>query len=588
MTEAVADNLGNPKKAVELILERTKSKFIRRADDTGFGNDSKSTILDFAGNPIEQLPVYYTSPLENPEMLSTDFTASIMAYAGMAVNYGEMNKVIDVLELTRDLIKDREVQQVSGGSVLTETYKVLHKKFSRAYTKPGSNSNIGARIDDYYQAVLYDKQKKDEGTIAGTKLDTAKSLDSVKSYTGVVGLGLNLFSAIANVTVGKLQILIDAIGGEYFGIKNSIVGKKNYYKDLPAYLGELNSTQKTSKMGLLIDKFDALEEFYNGLQHDGFYKGPVSRIIGKTNLFILNNLGEHYLHTRTMLAILDACKVMDNGTEKSLYDVMEVVNKDGEYSIEIKDGVTKPDGTSITEDDLMELKMRIGKVNQSLNGAFNEDDKGAIHRHALGRLAMQFRQWMPAHYYRRFARPYYDAALDQYREGFYLTFGRFALDTIKDLSRAKFQLATNWKSLSNHEKANMRRALAEIGIFAMLSGIIALMGPEKDKKGVWYDRMILYQLKRMKLETGASAPITPDFLKNINTLLQSPAASIKSFNNIAGLFEFWNIFNEIESGRYKGWSEYERNLSQLAPVYGQIRKAVDISNEDYMFTVLNN
>lgn len=602
MTEAVADNMGNPKKAIQLMLERTKSKFLRRADDTGFGEDtldediegnSESILLNFAGNPVEKLPIYYTSKLEDPEMLSTDFTASIMAYAGMAINYGEMNKVIDVLELTRDLIKDREVQQTSGDSRLTEAYKVLHKKFSKAYTKPGSNTNIGSRIDDYYASVIYDKQKKDEGTInvLGKKVDTAKTLDSIKSYTGAVGLGLNLFSAISNVTVGKMQILIEAIGGEYFGIKNSVVGKKNYYKDLPAYLAELNSTQKTSKMGLLIDKFDALEEFYNGLQHDGYYKGAISRIIGRRNLFFLNNMGEHYLHTRTMLAMLDAFKVKENGVTKSLYDVMDVVNKDGEYSIEIRDGVTKinEDGTEseITEDDLTRLKMRIGKVNQSLNGAFNEDDKGAIHRYALGRMAMQFRQWMPAHYFRRFAKPYYDAALDQYREGFYRTLGRFSWETLKDLRRAKFQLATNWKNLSNHEKANIRRALAEIGMFATLAALIALMGPEKDKKGVWYDRMIAYQLKRMYLETGASVPFPPTILENTWSILQSPAASIKTFNNIGGLIEFWNMFNEIESGRYKGWSEYERNLSQMLPIYGQVRKAIDISNEDYMFTIFN-
>lgn len=591
MTEAVTENLGNPKKAVQLILERAKSKFVRRADDTGFGEDvadkNKNILLNFAGNPIEKLPVYYTSPLNDTENLSTDFTASILAYAGMAVNYGEMSKVIDVLELTRDLIKDREVQQTSGGSKLVESYKVLHKKFNNAYTQPGNKTNIGARIDDYYASVIYDKQKKDEGTLGKTNLDQAKTLDSIKSYTGAVGLGLNLFSAISNITVGKLQILIESIGGEYFGIKNSINGKKNYYKDLPAYLAEINSTQKTSKMGLLIDKFDALEEFYNGLQYNGYYKGALSRIIGRGNLFILNNMGEHYLHTRTMLAMLDAYRVKEGGVEKSLYDVMDVVNKDGEYSIEIRDGVTDINGNPITEDKLLELKMRIGKVNQSLNGAFNEDDKGAIHKYALGRMAMQFRQWMPAHYNRRFAGTYYDAALDQYREGFYTTLGKFTWETLKDIRRAKFEVATRWNSLNNHEKANMRRAAAEIAIFCMLTGLIALMGPEKDRKGMWYDRMITYQLKRMKLETGASAPITPDFLKNINTLLQSPAASIKSFNNIAGLLEFWNIFNEIESGRYKGWSEYERNVSQLLPIYGQIKRTLDLSTEDYMFTVLN-
>ena len=89
-----------------------------------------------------------------------------------------------------------------------------------------------------------------------------------------------------------------------------------------------------------------------------------------------------------------------------------------------------------TDDYTNALKLRINKISQSLNGAFSDIDKGAIHRGALGRLAMQFKQWMPAHYYRRFARPYYDAQLDQYREGYYQTMLKFSWNLIKDIKRA--------------------------------------------------------------------------------------------------------------------------------------------------------
>lgn len=61
-------------------------------------------------------------------------------------------------------------------------------------------------------------------------------------------------------------MFIEAIGGEYFNYKNLAVGKKNYYALLSKYLGEINSTKKTNKLALLIDKFDALESFYNNLR----------------------------------------------------------------------------------------------------------------------------------------------------------------------------------------------------------------------------------------------------------------------------------------------------------------------------------
>lgn len=594
MAEVMFNNITDPKKATKLAIANLKDKFLRRSDDTEFGGDEISNLFTtFSGKPIDRLPIYYTTELEDMSRLSTDFTSSMLAYAGMAINYSEMNKIIDALELTKDLVMDREVQQYSGDKKLVESFKVLHKKFSKSYSVSGSQSNIGDKLEDYFQSVIYGRSKQDQGTIIGN-VDTAKTLDTLKSYTGAVGLGLNLFSAIGNITAGKMQMFIDSISGEYYNYKNMAVGKKNYYAMLPQYMAELNSIKKSSKMALLIDKFDALEEFYSNLKKTDYYKGPLTRIIGSANLYFLNSMGEHYLHTRTMLSMLDAYKVKDSsGKEISLFDAFEVIDvKDDKgvsvsHTLKIKDGVTKLDGSSITESDITEIKLKIGKVNQSLNGAFNEDDKGAIHRNAYGRLAMQFRQWMPAHYGRRFSKARYDARLEQWREGYYRTLGRFGWELLKDLRRAKFEIATHWDELSQHEKANIRRSLSEMGIFVTLSVLISMLGGPEDRKGVWHDRMILYSLNRMKLETGASMPLNAEFLTNIWTLLQSPAAALKQMDNLTTLIRFDKMFNEIESGRYKGWTEYEADLVRSLPIYGQIRKVVDIENESYMFNIFN-
>lgn len=586
----------SPKEVAKQLIANFKDNFIRRSDDTyDFGEDKSSVMLDFSGKPLNRLPVYYTTPLEDVNRLSLDFTSSIMAYSAMAVNYNEMNKVVDVLELTRDLVKDREVQQYSGNNKLVETYKILHQKFSKIYTKTGSNSSIGARLDDYFDVAIYNKIKKDQGTwkLGNKEVDKAKTLDTVKGWTGTIGLGLNVFSAISNVTQGKMQLFIEAMGGEYFNYKNLAMGKKAYYAMISDFLGELNSTKKTNKLSLLIEKFDALEEYYRSLREQGKFQGPLARIFGEATLQFMNNMGEHYLHSRTMLAILDNFKVKYKGRTISLtdaYEVEELKDDNGKVlsaRLKLKDGVTKLDGSEVTEDDIVNLRLKIGKVNQSLNGAFNEDDRGAIHRNAYGRLAMQFRQWMPAHYNRRFARPYYDAAMDQWREGYYRTLGRFSWNLMKDIAHAKFQLATHWKELSQTERANVRRSLAEISIFWTLTALISMMGPEKDKKGVWLDRMIIYNLKRMKLDTGASMPLNAGFFQNIWTIMQSPAAALKTFNNITDLIQFQNIFVELQSGRYKGWSVWMRDFTELIPVYNQVRKVVDIADDDYMFNIYN-
>lgn len=595
LTMNIGKNISNPKLATKAILDNIKDTFIRRSDDTEFGGEYRNMLLDFSGKPVDRLPIYYTTPLEDLNRLSLDFTGSMLAYTGMAVNYSEMNKIIDIMELTRDLVKERKVQQYSGDSKLNETFKIVGKVFNKAYTKKGESTNISGRLDDYYDSAIYGKSKNDEGEIKGTNIDVAKTVDAAKSYSSMSGLGINLLSALSNVTMGNIQMFIESIGNEYYNMKNAAKAELQYWTMLPGYLAEINSTKQTNKLALLIDRFDALEDFYESLRRQGKFQGVVSRILGSTSIYILNNLGEHYLHIKNMLAMLDAYKVILDGKEISLFDAYtteDILDDSGKVlgsRLVLKEGVTNIDGSAITDNDLIKYKLKIKRVNQALNGAFNEDDKGAIHRRSYGRLIMMFRQWMPEHYNRRFASKYYDSVLDQQREGYYRTFGRFHLNLLKDLIRLRFELATHLDSLSEADKANIRRAYAEIGVYISLTTAIGLMeSDDKKRKKSWFSRMSLYNLKRAQLEVGASIPLLlPEFLSNISTILQSPSAAIKPVNNLLDLIQINNIWNEIESGRYKGWSVYERDLMEAAPLYGKIKTVYDITDEDYMFAIFN-
>jgi len=148
---------------------------------------------------------------------------------------------------------------MSGDHKLVESYSILRKKFNKSYVKKGRETNIGNLIDDYYSKVLYGRKKVDEGTFRmfGKEVDTAKTLDNFKKYTGALGMGLNVFAGINNILMGKMQIAIEALGGEYFSIKNSSIGKKNYWTLLPEYMSELSSTSKRSKLKLLTEMFDS-------------------------------------------------------------------------------------------------------------------------------------------------------------------------------------------------------------------------------------------------------------------------------------------------------------------------------------------
>lgn len=86
----------------------------------------------------------------------------------------------------------------------------------------------------------------------------------------------------------------------------------------------------------------------------------------------------------------------------------------------------------------------------------------------------------------------------------------------------------------------------------------------------------------MYLEVGASMP-SPAFASNIIQLLQSPAAAVGTLEKFTKVLNFFNMWNEVQSGRYQGWSEWERDAFQAIPALGQISKALDF--DDSMFAM---
>lgn len=647
---------------IRKIIKKNKDDVRKAAEDVLEAIAAENFAIvdtDFANHRIQRLPIYYTRPLRDKKMLSTDFSSTIVAYSAMAVNYEKMNEVVDILEVGRNYIKERAVLEKEGSHSVMSRFTALGKVYKGFVERAGNGTNIANRVDDYMSSVVYEERKNDEGSfeLLGVNVDTAKTLDAIKDYTGLLGLGFNIFSTISNIAVGKLQQWIEAAGGEYFTFKDYTKAVGQYAALMPGCLAEMNSPVKKNKLSLLIQMFDPMGDYYESLRDPSFSKSAVSRILGNGVLaYIGMNAGEHMLHCQTMLAILNNIKLTNIETKEkiSLYDAIEIKEINGihklvlkpnlAYERELIDNTGKPttnknygrpvrdeDGkiktelvqissaeplkdainneyrkqsrkitekvhgaytgtekpkTSIFKDFnnfIFKKKKVVRKVNDSLNGAFSANDKGALHKKAIGRLVMQFRQWMPAHYMRRFARAHYDADLEQWREGYYDTVVKTMNQIAKESWKAKMLTLKYYNTLSEHEKANLRRAQAEISEFLMLMVLVRLGGRVKDRDRSWLDKMALYQIRRMYLEVGASMPVNGGFFSNIFTLLQSPAASITTFEKFSKVLNFWNMFDEIQTGRYQGWSEWERDAYQTIPALGQISKALEF--DDSMFTM---
>lgn len=584
------------REGVSQIWESVKDEFLQRSDDTDWGD--KATLKDFEDREVQLLPIYFTKMKkgENPNDLSTDIVGTLTAYASMAFDFNEMNKVIDVLEVGRDLMRERKVTQTEGGKPLVEKFKAVGRKVESVLTRKGDKTRIMERLDDFFSMQVYGKYMKDEGTLGKTGISAGKAVNLVNFATSLANMAVNLLSGISNVATGKVMMRIESVAGEFFTEKDVLKADRIYGKELPSFLSEYGNRVKRSKMALWDEHFNVMQEYEQDVKEVNFdRKTWFSRMFGTSTLFFLNNAGEHWMQNRTSLALASAYKMKaPNGKTVSLWDSFEVVpidsrNKKLGAKLQLKKGYTKLDGTAFTEEDAIKFSRRSAALNQRMHGIYNKADRNAMQRLAVGRMAIMFRKWIKPALNRRFKSASYNYDLDAWTEGYYLTTGKFLWALAQDIRKAQFDLAGKWKELTPTEKANIKRAMTEMAHLLAVMAVLGLMEGLDDKDRPWLVKMTEYQLRRLNTELGALTPtlaMAEEGLKIIN----SPAAGVNTLDKLFDMVSLLNPFNYetfageealLKSGPYKGMSRAQQSLlkSPVVPMYNTIMRTIHIEDQ---------
>lgn len=585
ITDSVMEGKATPKS----ILKRVKDKFIRDVSDTDYGeiHGEKQVILDFSQKENRKVPVYYTTRLDDMANLELSMSDALMSYGAMAYNYSTMNTIADAMELTSSLAADRDIVKTSGAKKLVERFGFNGEKFGGDYTIKGSQSGSYKKLTNYIDSNIYGRRKElQTAKIGKYEFDLGKAGDTLKGYSSIVGLGYNLFSGLTNLNMGIAQTLMQSFGGKYFGFKDIAVANKNYFKDIAGAVSDQYSDFKDNKLGLLIQKFDALEEFNQTFNETDFHSGVFKKVIGKHSPLVLNSMGEHYLHSLAMLAVLNNQKVKLNGKEVSLYEALEVTDKTDKSGttykdISIKEGAKNLDGSDFTEENLFKVRSIIQDVNHAMHGAFSDIDRGDIHRHVVGRLLMQFRQWMPAFYSDRFKGRRLNIKTGETEEGFYITTAGYLADVV----RMKGRFATAFKNLSSEEQTNVKKAIWEVSLLYLLVLISKSAAGKPDKDDPWAVSMLKYNMYRLKMELSAAAPTSMDFLDNMKTLINSPIPCMENADRLISLLKVTDMTKTVESGKYMGWNKWVKNAYFATPYIKNINKVKDLAEGD--ITIFN-
>jgi hypothetical protein len=498
----------------------------------------------------------YRSKL-SPEEKSKDLEQILIRYMTFANRYDVMSKI---LPQARVLQKMLEYKITKNGEVTDRMFtKISTKDKGKKVAVKGKDSNRYKMVDDYIEMQIKGKAKLNQ--------QYSEVVDQLLMYNSVLRIGLSPITAISNVVFGDISNIIEGVGGRFYTVKDlhnasTIFSKETWNKD--------------SKMNKLLEIIAPLQEMsdYEQLTNRGTRKLSPDKI--KEILFSPQKIGEKYLQTRTMIALMlhEKIKSIDGKSEISLW---EMFNEDG----------TIKEGFEYSEKDISRLRDKVQRLNEMIHGRYSSRDASIASNHLIGRLLLQFKKWIPTQIENRMIERYYDARLGVEFEGRYKTLNRTFLRTLfkekqvgKAFSNLILPLISTKKALesgnmSEMEIYNMRKNMIEI--IVVLGTILLLAGLDDDemKKNPSYKF-------GMTLLNRASSEMS--FFYNASELAKLGENTIPLSKTIGDLIDVATIIPEVlytgdtvitrgsNKGRYKIEKEVIDVVPILNPLFGQMRR----------------
>jgi hypothetical protein len=616
------------KKDLPQLMETFREQFILTEDETEIGRRS-SVATDDTGKPANFLPIYYTNRLKNNNDLSLDITAGMSNYAYMAENYKYMNRVIDFLELGKDILEERKIAETDyKGNPIKEFYKKAEDLVNRFIKKESRGSYMYQRLQDYYDMVIYGKLRVSGKPLwKGSNIDQEKFIDFFGRYVAINNLALNIYAGLQNPVYGNAMIRMEGMAKEFVSNKDLLWATARYSTELPKTLAQVGKHYQTGKMQGWFEYFDTLQEQRtNTMSLDTNRKTVFGKMFNFGSLFMINHAGEHLMQGRLSIALSNNTRITDQGVmdlrtylrrdkkymeldnkrreilakSKSRAKVAEIGAATGRELVRQADEVkTQQDArrkelsktfydqtafwdafemvgnklqlkkefkNKVSEDDITKFTLKQHFLNKRLHGIYNEIDRNAIQKYAIGRLAIMFRKFMKPGFNRRFETLAYNEEAEAFTEGIYTTSWKFLGQLRRDIWKGTYLAKAHWGSLEDYQKANFIRASTEVTYMLaawILGGILSNLGEGDDDD--WTLNMLAYQVNRLYTELRFYSSIR-EALK----IVKSPAAAINQWQKMANLIDTATSIKgwteELESGKYKGMTRVARQAIEVAPL----------------------
>ena len=218
----------------------------------------------------------------------------------------------DLLYLTLDTLRNQQVLKTTGysidGSLVRDR---INSVIDKVINKTTDNHRTADIFENWMRRYLYSEFK------APSKL--GKYADKLQAFTTAKYMMLNIRGGIANINTGMVNIIEEALAGDYFTGSDLRAGMAEYRKNIIPMLSDFFTEKSSSEVGAIIKWFNIVDVDLM-LGAPSSEKGMTStKFVEDVNtiLYSAMGMGEHFMQNSTLLAMLHSHRIYkDPETEK--------------------------------------------------------------------------------------------------------------------------------------------------------------------------------------------------------------------------------------------------------------------------------
>ena len=358
---------------------------------------------------------------------------------------------------------------VKGRNVINKVLSKLTGK-TEVITEKGKETRVYDRYKEFFDAF------EGKNRINGPVDQIINILHTMNSKSL---MWLNVTAAIKNIGTGHINVVSEAVGGEFTNQKALLKAHERYIKAIPALLASLGDYE-TDNLDVALMKLSG--NIFEDQRDAGFDNkvNIVSNALAAWDniMYMPNSAGEHYLQFTMFLSTLDTHRIvkgeimnyeqytrsvrdkvfesiLTEEQKESYKDYFETIQdfiaypannftkaqkkefankyreamKEGRKAFEqhsvVRDAFELQDGRAVLKEnaeiDLETFAKFLGKVkgvNHSLHGIYNTFDKSSLSGMMLGEVVLQFRKWLRPNMIRNYGKKVGKVIFDERLEAY--------------------------------------------------------------------------------------------------------------------------------------------------------------------------